>query len=160
FSTFGPLALAANRIDCLPTPLQTKCLVINMTRRQDPSRRLLRPDTVDPDFDIVYGHTFMWTRDLDLNPEPPLPLTVKGRYADQWRPLLPRATPSRREGGPRARRAAPPFAPPLRHDNLLAPLLRDLYAAPAADRRDHPRDHPYDPLRARALCDALIANDD
>jgi hypothetical protein len=152
YPTFAPLALAANRIDCMPPALQTRCVVINMTRRNDPDRRRLGPDNSDPDFDVIYGRTFMWLHDVNLNPDPPLPAELKGRYADNWRPLIAIADASSPAWGAEARAAALALRDECRDENLLVTLLRhlhDIFAAGTSDR-----------LLSRHLCEALNAMDD
>jgi hypothetical protein len=130
FPTFGPLALAANRIDCMRPALQTRCLVINMTRRRDPNRRRLGQDMAEQMvFNYIYSRTFMWLREANLNPDPPLPaeVTRNDRYANNWRPLIALADACSAEWGEQARAAAIALRDEYRDENILVTLLRDIY---------------------------------
>jgi hypothetical protein len=88
FSTFAPLALAA--IGRLPFPMLHRSIVINMERssaelvRFDPNTIAGQQDGVD----IVYGETFRWASQCQLELDPGLPHELRNRPADNWRPLI------------------------------------------------------------------------
>jgi hypothetical protein len=89
FSTFAPLAFAT--ISKLPLPILHRSIVIHMER--SPSETLTRfdPKTIveqAEDCDIIYRETFLWARQIQLNPDPAMPEGLRNRPADNWRVLL------------------------------------------------------------------------
>jgi Protein of unknown function (DUF3631) len=89
FSTFAPVVVSA--IGTLPLPLMHRSIVIHM-ERHDGRRELKRLDKGDvdtkADLNIAYGMAFTWSRNAELSSDPPLPVQLRNRLADNWRPLI------------------------------------------------------------------------
>jgi hypothetical protein len=95
FSTFAPIALAS--IGSLPLPLMSRSIVIRMERAKPPERF---DSGKTEDFDAVYRHIVAWARDADINSDPEMPAEVRGRLADNWRPLIAIADACGQHGAP------------------------------------------------------------
>jgi hypothetical protein len=86
FSTFAPVAMAS--IGALTLPLMSRSIVIPMARHNE-ARSLKRFDKADTaTLDLVYGHLFAWAKRITLNLDPEMPSELRGRLADNWRPLI------------------------------------------------------------------------
>jgi hypothetical protein len=124
YSTFAPIALAA--IGMLSLPLMSRSIVIRM-KRHDGSRELRRFDHDDTgDLDRVYVQVRDWAREVKLNPNPKMPPELRGREADNWRPLIAIADSFGSEWGRIARAAAVIFAGDRREEDVAIVLLRDI----------------------------------
>jgi hypothetical protein len=121
-----PIALAS--IGPLPLPLMSRSIVIRM-RRHDP-RKLKRFDVEDlaamQTLDTVYSHIWAWARDVKLDLDPELPCELRGRDADNWRPLISIADACGPAWGALAREAAIAFAQDHREEDIVVVLLRDI----------------------------------
>jgi hypothetical protein len=90
FGTFGPLAVAA--IGVLPVPLLCRAIVLEMKRA--PSAAALERFDLKGDeglvrmIQMVFGLTAKWSLGATLNPDPPMPVELQNRQADNWRVLL------------------------------------------------------------------------
>jgi len=151
FNTFAPLALAS--IGGLPLPLMSRSLAIKMVRYTG-AQNLRRFDANDTDdLNIVYAHTLMWSREVRLNWDPPMPEQLRGRLADNWRPLIAIADACGPAWGAEARAAALVFARSYHNDDDLGVLLlhdiRAIFDARGVDR-----------LFSKILVEALRAMDD
>lgn len=137
FSTFAPLALALPDVMFgLPRTLNSRCVTITMHRSQ---RELKRLDVVHPDhaLDVAYQQILLWRNDprLNLDPDPEMPVGVKNRFADNWRPLLSIA--DALGWGKRAREAMVTFAHEFQDADIKIVLLGDIrkvFDAQPADR--------------------------
>jgi hypothetical protein len=151
FSTFCPMAIAA--IGSLPLPLQQRCIILRMERA--PGRvGLRRLDAKNAgqrqDFDNVHRLVYQWTRQCELNSDPPIPRELHNRRADNWRALLSIADACDR--GELARNAAIALSQQHQDEDLVVELLADIrqvFDACATDR-----------LASAGLCDALHAFED
>ena len=122
YSTFCPLAIGA--IGSLPLPLLHRAIVIHM-ERHDGTRKLRRFDENDiAEFNDVFALLCMFTRDLKLNTNPPLPVELRNRVADNWRPLIAIADAFCR--GEEARLAAIEFAKQYHDEDIPVILLHDI----------------------------------
>jgi hypothetical protein len=151
FSTFCPMAIAAIR--SLPLPLQQRCIILRMERA--PGRAgLRRLDAKNAgqrqDFDNVHRFVYQWTRQCELNSDPPMPAGLRNRRADNWRVLL--AIADACDRGELARDAAIALSQQHQDEDLVVELLADIrqvFDACGADR-----------LASAGLCDALHAIED
>ena len=86
FGVFAPVALGS--LELLTLPLMRRSIVIRLARH-DGSRplRLFNTDECG-DLDLVYGHVRHWLRRVQLNRDPDMPTELRGRKADNWRPLI------------------------------------------------------------------------
>ena len=150
YSTYAPIALAS--ISVLTLPLMSRSIVIHM-RRHEGTRSLRRFKSDDTqDLDLTYQHIRMWARDAALNLDPDMPVELRGRTADNWRPLISIADACSEAWGGLAREAAVAFAQAYRDEDIVVILLRDIreiFDARGVDR-----------LSSKALVDALNAMDD
>jgi Protein of unknown function (DUF3631) len=121
YDTFAPIALGA--IGILTLPLMSRSIVIHMTRR-DPSRRFDSNDTQD--LDIVYSHIRAWAHEVKLNSNPDMPAELRGRTADNWRPLISIADACSKSWGKEARDAAVAFARRYHDEDIVVTLLGDI----------------------------------
>jgi len=150
YQTFAPIALAS--IGILTLPLMSRSIVIHMARH-DGSRRLRRFDLEDTrDLDLAYQHIRAWARDVVLNPDPEMPAELRGRTADNWRPLISIADACSEAWGRLAREAAVTFAKSYRDEDIVVILLGDIREVFSAHRADR--------LSSKALVDALNAMED
>jgi hypothetical protein len=137
FSTFAPLALALPDVMFgLPRTLSSRCVTITMHRSQRELKRL-DPICLDHALEIAYQQILMWRDDpaLQLDPDPKMPVGVKNRFADNWRPLLSIA--DALGWGARAREAMITFAHEFQDADIKIVLLGDVrkvFDAHAADR--------------------------
>jgi Protein of unknown function (DUF3631) len=150
FSTFVPVALAS--IGSLTLPLMSRSVRIHMVRH-DGMRPLRRFDeTATDDLDAVYRHIFLWAKSATFNLDPEMPAEVRGRQADNWRPLIAIADACCADWGALARDAAATFGRGYHDEDILVLLLRDIlevFDARGVDR-----------LASRVLVEALNAMDD
>ena len=150
FSTFAPVALAT--IGALTLPLMSRSIVIPMVRH-DEARSLKRFSKADAaDLDVAYGHIFVWARRVSLNPDPEMPGELRGRQADNWRPLIAVADACGPAWGDLARAAAVAFSKGWWEEDVIVVLLRhirDVFDARGVDR-----------LFSRILVQALNEIDD
>jgi uncharacterized protein DUF3631 len=150
YRTFAPIALAS--IGALTLPLMSRSIVIHMVRH-DGSRPLRRFDLEDTrDLDLAYQHIRTWARDVVLNPDPSMPAELRGRVADNWRPLVSIADACGEAWGRLARAAAVVFAKAYRDEDIVVILLgdiREIFNARGVDR-----------LHSQALVEALNAMED
>jgi len=125
YRVFAPIAIAS--IGPLPLPLMSRSIIIRM-KRHDGSRELRRFDRDDTrDLDRVYVQIRDWAREAKLDPSPKLPPELRGRDADNWRPLIAIADNCGPEWGRIARAAAVLFAQdPRREEDIGVILLRDI----------------------------------
>lgn len=124
YTTFCPLAVGA--IGSLPLPLLHRSIVIHM-ERYGGTRKLRRFDEADSsDFDDVFALLCMFTRDLKLDCNPPLPAELRNRVADNWRPLISLADAFGH--GEEARLAAVEFAKQYHDEDIPIVLLHDIRA--------------------------------
>jgi hypothetical protein len=146
YSAFAPIAVAV--IGDLPLPLVSRSIVIPMERGV-PKRRFDHDDTED--LDLVYRHILMWAREARLNLNPKMPPEVRGRDADNWRPLIAIADACSSAWGTRAREAAIAFCRGRQDEDpgvLLLCDIREIFNRGA------------DQLASKVLVDALNAMDD
>jgi hypothetical protein len=135
YKVFAPVAIAA--IGALPLPLMSRSVVIRM-RRHDWSYDLRRfeRDNVG-DLDRVYVQVRDWAYGVRLDPNPKMPPELRGRDADNWRPLLAIADAFGPELGRIARAAAVIFAQDRREEDVAVMLLhsiREVFDARGVDR--------------------------
>jgi hypothetical protein len=136
FSTFAPLALALpDVLYGLPRTLNSRSITITMHRSQ---RELKRLDPIRPDhaLNVAYDQILLWQNDpglLDLDPA--MPVGMRNRFADNWRPLLSIA--DSLGWGERAREAMIKFEDEY-HDAdskiILLGDIRKVFDASASDR--------------------------
>jgi hypothetical protein len=150
YPTFAPIALAS--IGFLTSPLMSRSIVIRMTRHDGttPLRPLDLNDTGD--IDTAYRHIMMWVKSATINPDPEMPDEVRGRVADNWRPLIAIADACSPAWGDLARAAAIHFARRHPGENIVVQLLRDIRAV--FDERG------VDRIYSEVLVKALVAMDD
>src|SRR5262245_36654929 len=150
YLTHAPIALAS--IGILTLPLMSRSIVIHM-RRHDGTRSLRRFESDNTqDLDLTYQHIRIWARDAVLKLDPDMPVELRGRTADNWRPLIGIADACSEAWGSLAREAAVAFARGYRDEDIVVILLRDIreiFDARGVDR-----------LSSRTLVDALIDIDD
>jgi len=145
YRVFAPIAIAA--IGTLPLPLMSRSIVIRM-KRHDGSRELRRFDRDDTgDLDRVYVQIRDWAREVKLNSNPKMPPELRGRDADNWRPLIAIADSFGPESGRIARAAAVIFAQDRREEDVVVVLLRDIRGIFDA--------HGVDRISSKALLAAL-----
>jgi hypothetical protein len=150
FSTFAPVAMAS--IGALTLPLMSRSIVIPMARHNE-ARSLKRFDTADTAIlDLVYGHLFAWAKRITLNLDPEMPSELRGRLADNWRPLIAVADACSPAWGVLTREAAVVFSKSYQEEDIIVVLLqhiRDVFDAHGVDR-----------LFSRVLVRALNEMDD
>jgi hypothetical protein len=138
FQVFAPLAFATIGTH-LPLPTLHRSIIIRMERspiellRFDPK---LFPNQ-QADLDIVYRETLLWSNQVVLDFDPPLPKELVNRPADNWRPLISIADACNDAWGAAAREAA--IALSAHQDEDLGVLLladiRDVFdRRPSVDR--------------------------
>jgi hypothetical protein len=126
FQTFAPIAIAA--IGLLPLPLMSRSIVIQMTRCNDPER--LQPfhsaDTQEIDF--IYSHIWQWVHNTNtkISLDPEMPAGIRGRLADNWRPLLAIADACSPAWGAEARAAYVAFSKEHQEEDRSVMLLQDI----------------------------------
>jgi hypothetical protein len=153
FSTFAPLALAS--IGGLPLPLMSRCIVINMVRHgSEQNLRRFDPNdiAVMNELNFVYSNLVVWAREANLNRDPPLPVGLRGRQADNWRPLIAVADSCGPAWGAEARAAAIEFARGYHDEDIPILLLRDI--------RDIFDGRGVDRMFSKSLVEALKQMDD
>jgi hypothetical protein len=126
YSTFAPLAFAAiGTASTLPLPLLHRSIMIHM-ERADGSRELKRLDKSNPDpaLDAAYHQILGWVKGVILNGDPEMPVELRNRQADNWRPLL--AIADAGGWGVKAREAAVAFAKDYQDEDAPVQLLRDI----------------------------------
>jgi len=124
YDVFAPIALAS--IGVLSLPLISRSIIVRM-RRHDGSRVLKRFDLGDTRaLDLTYQHIRAWARDVKLDPNPALPRELRGRDADNWRPLIAIADACSPAWGALARAAAVAFAQDRKEEDVGVLLLRDI----------------------------------
>ena len=135
FSTFAPVAMAT--IGVLTLPLMSRSIVIPMVRH-DGARSLKRFDKADTaNLDAAYGHILAWAKRITLNPNPEMPTELRGRQADNWRPLIAVADACSRAWGVLAREAAIVFSKSYQEEDVIVVLLhhiREVFDTRRADR--------------------------
>jgi uncharacterized protein DUF3631 len=150
YRVFAPVAMAA--IGILPLPLMSRSLIFRM-KRDDGSRELRRFDLDNTgDLDRVYVQIREWARNVKLNPNPRMPPELRGRDADNWRPLIAIADIFGPEWGRIARAAAVLFAQDRREEDVIVLLLhsiREVFDARGIDR-----------ITGKALVEALNGLED
>jgi hypothetical protein len=153
FSTYAPMAVAS--IGSLPLPLMHRSVVIPM-KRDDGTVPLLRFDDNDPEtlniLSTIYGQVYQWARDVKLDLNPNLPIELRNREADNWRPLIAIADSFSTDWGKRAREAAITFSQGHRDEDLAVVMLGDIRTAYDSRRIDR--------FASKALTDTLVAMDD
>jgi hypothetical protein len=150
FATFAPVAVAS--IDVLTLPLMSRSITIRMTRH-DGTRPLRRFDTADTaDLDAIYSHVLSWVRTATLNPDPAIPPEVRGRQADNWRPLIAIADACSEAWGTSVREAAIAFAKEQADEDAVVLLLQDILEV--FDTRG------VDRLASKLLVEDLVGMDD
>jgi hypothetical protein len=131
----------------LTLPLMSRSIRIHMVRH-DGMRPLRRFDeTATDDLDAVYRHIFLWAKSATFNLDPEMPAEVRGRQADNWRPLIAIADACSADWGALARDAAAAFGRGYHDEDILVLLLRDIlevFDARGVDR-----------LASRVLAEAL-----
>jgi hypothetical protein len=95
---------------------------------------------------------FTWTKDVDLNSDPPMPAPLRNRQADNWRPLIAIADAFGAAWAGRAREAAVAFAGEHQDEDAAVVLLRDI--------RDIFDGHGVDRLPSKTIVDRLNGADD
>jgi uncharacterized protein DUF3631 len=134
FSTFAPMAIAA--IGTLPLTVMDRSLTINMQRGTRPLRRLGDADT-DSDLRTVRQLIEEWASAVVLDLDPPIPAELRGRAADNWRPLISIALSFGEEWGEATRNAAIALESGRADEDLGVQLLRDtrdIFNAELVDR--------------------------
>jgi Protein of unknown function (DUF3631) len=133
FDVFAPVALAS--IGSLTLPLMSRSIIIRM-RRHDGAQSLRRfDDAADTaDLDIVYSHIRHWLNQRDLNLNPDMPPELRGRQADNWRPLLSIADACGPTWSALARDAAITFARTDRDEDVAITLLHHIREVFDTDR--------------------------
>jgi hypothetical protein len=150
YRVFAPVAIAA--IGTLPLPLMSRSIVIRM-RRHDWSYDLRRFDRDNVgDLNRVYVQIRDWARTAKLNPDPKMPPELRGRDADNWRPLIAIADSFGPELGKIARAAAVIFAQDRREEDIVVQLLHSI--------REVFDTHDVDRITSKALLVALHGLED
>jgi hypothetical protein len=128
FSTFMPVAFAS--IGGSPLPLMQRSIPIRLERRtkQDDGTPLRRLD--DGSDTTLLDQAFMalwrWGKDAPrFNMDPDLPAGLRGRDADNWRPLLAIANSFSASWGELARNAALALSVGMREEDVVAMLFHD-----------------------------------
>jgi Protein of unknown function (DUF3631) len=152
YRTFAPMVIVS--IGLAPAKdLMSRCIVIPM-RRDDGSRRLRRFEMADTtDLDRAYSHSRWWATNAAINPNPDMPAELRGRHADNWRPLIAVADACSSEWGRFARQAAIAFAADHHDEDVLETLLRDIWEEIFKVRGRAS-------IFSKTLCDELNALDD
>jgi hypothetical protein len=98
--------------------------------RRDGQRELRRLDKdhadTKADLNIAYRMMFAWARDAELNSDPAMPVQLRNRPADNWRPLIAIADAFGAAWAARAREAAIAFAGEHQDEDAAVVLLRDI----------------------------------
>jgi hypothetical protein len=109
-----------------------------MARHDGAARSLKRFDKADTaNLDVAYGHILAWARRIALNPDPEMPTELRGRQADNWRPVIAVADACSGAWGALAREAAIVFNKSYREEDLIVVLLhhiREAFDERGADR--------------------------
>jgi hypothetical protein len=134
------MAIAA--IGALPLPLMRRAIVIHMQKTALDAAVLKRLDPDDGDamsrINVAYRFALEWARSKPkLNLNPILPKELKGRAADNWRPLISIADSLGSACGSAAREAAIAFARAHHDEDAGVILLSDIqrvFNEAAADR--------------------------
>jgi len=124
--------------------------------RRDGQRELRRLDKdhadTKADLNIAYRMMFAWARDAELNSDPAMPVQLRNRPADNWRPLIAIADAFGAAWAARAREAAIAFAGEHQDEDAAVVLLRDI--------RDIFDGRRVDRLPSKAIVDRLNNADD
>ena len=116
-------------IGTLPLPVMHRSIVIDMARR-DGRRQLTRLDTEDPDtkadLNIAYRMILSWAREAELTSDPIMPVQLRDRQADNWRPLIAIADALGADWARRAREAALSWAGQHHEEDAAVVLLGDI----------------------------------
>ena len=138
YPVYAPVALAA--IGTLPETIMSRALVIHM-HRADPDVKLARFDKENEDrardldiaksaasqrLDIAKSAASQRADQVQLDPDPDMPMNLGGRTADNWRVLIAIANLLNR--GKIARDAAIKFLREYKSPNIKISLLRDIRA--------------------------------
>jgi hypothetical protein len=150
FKVFSPVALAS--IGSLTLPLMSRSIIIRM-RRHDGAQSLKRFDAANTtDLNLVYQHIRHFARHAQLNPDPEMPRELRGRQADNWRPLLSIADACGPTWSALAREAAIAFTRDHRDEDVAVTLLhhiREVFDA-----------RPVDRIASKLLIDHLLEADE
>jgi uncharacterized protein DUF3631 len=151
FSTFAPVALAAIGTETLPLPLQQRSIVIHMKRAARTLKCL--DDAAMSSLGPICGALHAWAKSATLNLDPEMPLELRNRAADNWRPLIAIADLCGDDYGRQAREAAIAMSGDtfLDEDPIVA-LLKDIRHVFNARGTDL--------IPSRELIDELAAPDD
>lgn len=151
FNLYAPVALAC--IGKLPLPLASRCITIRMTRHLDAPAAPLDDPKIIEFVNTVFVHIGSWVRSKPiLNPLPLMPEQVRGRLADNWRPLISIADALSPAWGALARQAAIHFGKAWHEQDVVVVLLGDIRKV--FDARD------VDRLNSKLLVDDLNAMED
>jgi uncharacterized protein DUF3631 len=124
FLTFAPVAFAS--IGALTLPLMSRSIAVHM-ERHDEATKLRRFDKMDTaDLDTAYREILLWARAVELNLDPDLPDVLRGRAADNWRPLISIADTFGPAWSARAREAAIEFSRGRHDEDVGVELLTDI----------------------------------
>jgi hypothetical protein len=124
FRVFAPVALAS--IGSLTLPLMSRSIVIHI-ERYNGIEQLRRFDSNDTQhLDIVWSATRDWAHNVKLNPDPAMPAEIRGRNADNWRPLIAIADAFGPAWGAEAREAAIAFCEDHHDEDIGVVLLGDI----------------------------------
>jgi hypothetical protein len=85
FGVFAPLAVAA--IGTLPLPLTEQCIIVNMQRSADENQIELLDET-SPIWTASRDQIRKWAATCSLASDPEMPRALRGRAADNFRPLF------------------------------------------------------------------------
>lgn len=123
FPVYAPVALAA--IGSLPNTIMSRAIVIHM-HRADPKAKIVRFDkeAQAQDLIIAKSEALLWANQVQLNPDPPLPVKLGGRTADNWRVLI--AIADSLDRGEIARNAALKFLLEYKSPDIKIALLSDI----------------------------------
>ena len=106
-----------------------RSIVIDMARR-DGRRQLTRLDREDPDtkadLNIAYRMILRWAREAELTSDPIMPVQLRDRQADNWRPLIAIADAFGADWARRAREAALSWAGQHHEEDAAVVLLGDI----------------------------------
>src|SRR5262245_43296278 len=84
--TFAPIALASIGSG-LYAALVTRSITVHTTRYNGNELQRFNSDDTQ-DLDIAYSETRHWAHAVQLNTDPEMPPELRGRSADNWRPLV------------------------------------------------------------------------
>jgi hypothetical protein len=134
YSVSAPVALGT--IQELPRPLMSRSIAIRMRR----SPNQLKPfDETDRAFMIVREAIQKWGARCNLNHNPAMPVGLRGRTADNWRPLLAIADDLGFGYGEAARAAAVVLSSDRQYENQHVTLLTDIRTVFDRFKRDRLR---------------------